>query len=122
MGACRQIIAIDPKDGVAKPDRIDAWVEGAEAGDRLIYASRPFLPVASAGAARLRELAKRGLVFLTAPRSTIDASHFDYTATRSSKQLASAKPARPVLELRSVDAEAAIVDALLPWLERFAQA
>lgn len=122
MGACRQIVAIDPKDGVAKPERIDAWVEQATAGDRLIYASRPFLPARSPGAARLRELATRGLVFLTAPRSTIDDNHFDYTATRSSKQCAWAKPARPVLELRLVDTEAAVVDALLPVLERFAQA
>ena len=122
MGACRQIIAIDPKDGVAKPERIDAWVERAGAGDRLIYASRPFLPVASPGAARLRALSTSGLIYLTSPRSTLDPTIFDYTAERSSKPLAWAKPSQPVLELRVVDAEAAIVDALLPVLERFAQA
>jgi hypothetical protein len=109
---------------VASPARIDAWMEVAKTGDVFLYATRLCLPVNSAGAKHMRALASRGLVVLTRPRSTLDPSVFHYRAHRTDVPTALTRPARPVLVAPSaklVDDEAAIVDALFPVLERFAQ-
>lgn len=109
---------------VASPTRIDAWMEVAKKGDVFLYATRSCLPVNSAGAKHMRALADRGLVVLTQPRSTLDPTVFNYRAHRTDESTALTRPARPVLVAPSaklVDDEAAIVDALLPVLERFAQ-
>ena len=119
-------LPIDEAPGVvASPARIDAWLEIAKPGDRFVYATRLCLPINSAGRKRMLVLENRGLVCLTRPRSTLDATVFKYTATRTSKPTALTRPDRPVLTSDSaplVDDEVAIVDALLPVLERFAQA
>lgn len=109
---------------VAGVDRINAWLAVAKPGDRFIYATRMMLPSASAGAARMRELAKRGLVTLVRPRSTLDPTIFNYTAYRTSVPTALMRPARPRLAVAAepiADGEAAVIDALLPVLERFAR-
>lgn len=109
---------------VASPERIDAWMEIAKHGDVFTYATRLCLPVNSAGAKRMRQLEQLGIVLLTRPRSTLDPTVFNYRATRTAKPTAMTRPVRPVLVAPSaklVDDEAAIVDALLPVLERFAQ-
>jgi len=105
---------------VASVERINAWIEVAKPGDRFTYASRATLPIASAGAKRMRELAARDLVCLTRPRSTIDQTIFNYQATRTSVPTALTKPVRPTLTPRLIDAEVALVDALLPVLARLA--
>jgi hypothetical protein len=124
MATLPLIHAYDEAPGiVAAPDRIDAWMAIAKPGDRFVYASRLCLPVASRGAKRMRDLAARGLVDLCRPRSKIDPTIFNYTAQRTSKPTALVKPDRPRLVVPSaalVDDEAAIVDALLPVLARFA--
>ncbi|SEM62423.1 hypothetical protein SAMN05192583_0872 [Sphingomonas gellani] len=110
---------------VASVARIDAWMELAKAGDRFVYASRLTLPVASAGAKRMRDLAKRELVLLTRPRSTIDPTVFNYTATRSSKPSPLTKPDREKLKVVTLPIdidEVEAVNSLLPVLERFARA
>jgi hypothetical protein len=124
MAAAPLIHVYDEAPGiVASPERIDAWMEVAKPGDRFVYATRLCLPVASRGAARMRELEKRGLVVLTRPRSTLDATVFNYTAHRTATMTAMARPHRPKLVAPAVvlaDGEAALIDALLPVLERFA--
>ncbi len=108
---------------VASPARIDAWMETAKAGDTFLYATRAAIPVGSAGAKRMRDLAARGLVMLTQRRSTLDPTVFNYKATRTSKTCAMTKPERPTLRAvvdPVVPAEAASIDALLPVLSRFA--
>lgn len=108
---------------VASVERIDAWMAVAKAGDRFVYASRMTLPRVCAGAARMRELATRGLVLLVRPRSTIDLTIFNYTAIRTAEPSALTRPVRDKLSLPSAALahdEAAAVDALLPVLERFA--
>ena len=119
------IYAVDEAPGiVASPDRIDAWMEVAKEGDRFLYATRAYLPAGSRGAARMRELAVRGLVEFSRPRSTLDPSVFNYQARRTAKPTAMTKPERPKLALSPVslvDGEAAIVDALLPIVSRFAR-
>lgn len=47
-------------------------MEIAQKGDVFLYATRSCLPVNSAGAKHMRDLAGRGLVILTQPRSTLD--------------------------------------------------
>jgi hypothetical protein len=109
---------------VASPERIDAWIEVAKQGDVFTYATRLCLPVNSAGAKRMRQLEALSLVVLTRPRSTLDPTVFNYRAQRTGKVTPMTRPVRPVLVAPSaklVDDEAAIVDALLPVLERFAQ-
>ncbi|EZP57242.1 hypothetical protein BW41_00085 [Sphingomonas sp. RIT328] len=109
---------------VAGVARIDAWLAVAKPGDRFIYATRLTLPIASAGAARMRDLAKRGLVTLVRPRSTLDPTVFNYTAYRTSTPTAATKLERPRLAAKVetiADSEAAVIDALLPVLERFAR-
>lgn len=109
---------------VAGVERINAWLAVAKPGDRFVYATRLKLPPASAGAARMRELAERRVVMLMRPRSTLDPSIFNYTAWRTSVPCAETKPDRPRLVVKAeplADNEAAIIDALLPVLERFAR-
>lgn len=109
---------------VASPARIDAWMEVAKKGDVFLYATRSCLPMNSAGAKHMRDLASRNLVVLTQPRSTLDPSVFNYRAHRTDTPTALTRPARSVLvapSVKLVDDEAAIVDALFPVLERFAQ-
>lgn len=109
---------------VAGVDRINAWLAVANPGDRFIYASRTsLLPGASAGAARMRDLAARKLVMLVQARSTLDATRTNYIAVRTAMSTALAKPARPRLAVSTApiaENEAASIDALLPVLERFA--
>jgi hypothetical protein len=125
MATLPAVFAVDEAPGVvATPAQIDAWMEVAKEGDRMLYATRACLPVGSRGAARMRDLGKRGLVQLTQARSTLDRTVFNYMATRTGAPSALTKPVRPVLGVPAVaivDNEAAIVDALLPVLTRFAQ-
>ncbi len=110
---------------VASVERINAWMKVAKAGDRFVYATRQFLPIASTGRKRMLALAEAGLVCLTRPRSTIDPNVFHYVATRSSKSTAMTKPDRPRLAARAAPiapGEAGAVDVLLPVIERFASA
>ena len=124
MATMQMLAAHDEAPGVvASPTRIDAWMEVAKHGDVFTYATRLCLPVNSAGAKRMRDLAALGLVVLTRPRSTIDPTVFNYRAQRTGKPTPLTRPVRAVLTAPSaklVDDEAAIVDELLPVLERFA--
>lgn len=109
---------------VAGVDRINAWLAVAKPGDRFIYASRCGLPRASAGAARMRDLGARGLVMLIQARSSLDPTRHNYTAVRTAVPSALTRPARPRLVVASeplAEGEAAVIDALLPVLERFAR-
>lgn len=115
---------IDETPGViAEPDRIDAWMEVARTGDRFVYASRQFLPTGCRAGKHMRQLAERGLVTLSQARSTLNADFFNYVAQRTAKPTALTRPTRTMLALAepalSQD-EAAITDALLPVLSRFA--
>jgi hypothetical protein len=125
MATLQMLADYDEAPGiVASPARIDAWMEIAKKGDVFTYATRLCLPVNSAGAKRMRELAKLGLVMLTRPRSVVDPTVFNYRAVRTEKATPLTRPERAVLVAPSaklVNGEAAIVDALLPVLERFAQ-
>lgn len=125
MATLPAVFAVDEAPGVvATPAQIDAWIEVAKEGDRMLYATRACLPVGSRGAARMRDLGKRGLVQLTQARSMLDRTVFNYMATRTAAPCALTKPDRPVLTVPAaaiVDDEAATVDALLPLLIRFAQ-
>ena len=124
MATMQMLAEHDEAPGVvASPTRIDAWMEVAQKGDVFLYATRSCLPVNSAGAKHMRDLAGRGLVILTQPRSTLDPTVFNYRAQRTSQATAMTRPARSLLVAPStalVDDEAMIVDALLPVLERFA--
>ncbi|MCU6454335.1 hypothetical protein LPN01_09610 [Sphingomonas sp. A2-49] len=109
---------------VAGVDRINAWLAVAKPGDRFIYASRCGLPRTSAGAARMRDLASRKVVLLVQVRSTLDPSRLNYTAVRTAVPCALSRIVRPRLTAAVepiADGEAAVVDALLPVLERFAR-
>jgi hypothetical protein len=106
---------------VASVERVNAWLEVARAGDRFVYATRAFLPVAAPGAARMRALSDRGLVMLVQPRSSDNPTLFCYTAVRTTVPSAAARPVRERLSARVIDAEAALIDALLPVLERAAR-
>ncbi len=125
MATLPAVFAVDEAPGVvATPAQIDAWIEVAKEGDRMLYATRACLPVGSRGAARMRDLGARGLVQLTQARSTLDRTVFNYMATRTGVPCALTKPDRPVLTVSAAsvaDGEAAMVDALLPVLTRFAQ-
>ncbi|MDT9096737.1 hypothetical protein RSW32_25775, partial [Escherichia coli] len=77
------------------------------------------------GAKRTYEPATRELVCLTRPRSKLDPTVFNYTATRTSKASPLTQPERPVLRppIASVrEKEAADIDALLPVVSRCASA
>ncbi len=118
-------VTIDETPGVvASPERINAWMEVAQTGDRFVYATRLALPRVSKGAAHMRTLSQRGLVELTQVRSTIDPDYFHYCARRTSVPTALSRPVRDKLALAAAELqrkEIAIVDALLPVLERFAR-
>ena len=126
MATLPAIHAMDEAPGVvASVERIDAWMRIAKAGDTFLYATRAALPVRSAGAKRMYELATRELVCLTRPRSKLDPTVFNYTATRTSKASPLTKPERPVLRApiaTVLEQEAAVIDALLPVVSRFASA
>lgn len=109
---------------VAGVDRINAWLAVAAPGDRFIYASRSGLPRASAGAARMRDLGARGIVMLIQARSALDPTRHNYIAVRTAVPTALSRPVRPCLVIASdpiANGEAALIDALLPVLERFAR-
>lgn len=124
MATLPAIHALDEAPGVvASPERIDAWMRVAKAGDTFLYATRATLPIGSAGKKRMLDLAERELVCLTRPRSKLDPTLFNYTATRTSKPSALTRPVRDVLRAPAamvIEQEAASVDALLPVLTRFA--
>lgn len=76
-------VVIDEAAGVvAAPERILGWAHMARAGDQMVYASRCWLPVASAGAAEARRLARAGLVHLK--QRPIGDGVRNYIAERSS--------------------------------------
>ena len=109
---------------VASVARIDAWMEVAKAGDVFVYVTGTFLPLRGGGAARMKELSDRGLVTLSQKRVEAGSSMFNYRAQRTSKATAMTRPERVTLvasHVALVDAEADIVDALLPVLDRFAR-
>ncbi|KQN93866.1 hypothetical protein ASE95_02885 [Sphingomonas sp. Leaf231] len=106
---------------VASVERVNAWMEVAEAGDRFVYATRAMLPFRSPGAARMRSLAERKLVLLVRPRSTSNPELFNYTAVRTTVPSVLRKPVRGTLSACLIDAEAATVDALMPILDRAAR-
>lgn len=106
---------------IASVARIDAWMEVAKAGDRFVYATRAMLPLGAQGAVHMRLLAQRGLVLLVRPRCVAEPTLFNYTAVRTSKPTAMERPVRAILAPRVIDAEAELVDALLPVLERAAR-
>ena len=115
-------VVTDEMPGViASVERVNAWMEVARAGDRFVYATRATLPLRSPGALRMRALADRELVMLVRPRSTENPALFHYTAVRTTVPTPLHRPRRDTLAARVVDAEAALVDALLPVLERAAR-
>lgn len=122
--ASSDMIVEEVPNFVAGVDRIDAWMEVAKVGDRFVYASRVTLPRSSAGIARMRDLAARGLVNLCQRRSTVDRTFSNYIAQRTSVPTALTKPQRRLLSVAVepiADGEAAVIDAMLPVLERFAR-
>lgn len=108
---------------VASPDRILGWAEIAQPGDQFVYASRAYLPSGSEGAKAAYDLATRGLVHLK-QRRIAGSIATNYVAERTS---AAWKPKQPKLPrsappaIRSADAEAAAINALLPVLQRAAR-
>lgn len=125
MAVLPAVLTLDEAPGViASVERIDAWMAIARENDRFIYATRAVLPIASTGAKRMRELAERGLVELTRPRSTIDPTVFNYQARRTAKPTPLTRPARARLVAAAVpplEDEVAVINALMPVLERFAR-
>ncbi|WP_242095436.1 hypothetical protein [Sphingomonas sp. CROZ-RG-20F-R02-07] len=111
---------------VASPDQILAWLQAAGYGDRLIYATRTCLPAGSPGAAQVRKLYTHGMVLPSRARHPAHRDEWDYFVQRTSRPLdlvCEPRPERPKLALTTavlVDDEAAIVDALLPVISRFA--
>lgn len=114
--------ALDEAPGViASVERIDAWMGVARPNDVFTYATRAFLPASSTGARRMRELNARGLVRLTQARCAPGVSLFHYRATRTMTATPLAKPDRALLSARVIDAEAALIDKVLPVLDRAAR-
>ena len=110
--------------GVASPQQLLDWAETAKPGERFVYATRPFLPVGSLGAAAARDLGERGLVLLRRKRCETQPDNHVYWVLRSSRRwgVPAATAAKPVLTARSRDAgDYAAGDALLPILTRAAQ-
>ncbi len=107
---------------MATPD-IASWAENAAAGDMLVYATRPWLPVASPAAAFLRRLAEQGVVTLTQKRRHDLAGWFDYRATRTARAFCERPPRRAQTSPKSaaLSAEVAAINALLPVLNRYAR-
>lgn len=108
---------------IATVAQVDAWMEYAKAGDVFVYVTGTCLPIRGGGAKRMRELAERKLVNLSQKRVQPGGSAFNYQAQRTSTATALTKPQRATLIAPSVslvDDEAAVCDALLPVLERFA--
>ncbi len=115
-------VMVDEVPGmVASPERVAAWMEVAKPGDRFVYTTRATLPPRSAGAKAMLRLAERGLVMLVRPRSKTNPDLFNYTAVRTSVPTALERPKRERLVARVIDAEAELVNALLPVLDRFAR-
>lgn len=109
---------------IATVAQVDAWMEHAKAGDVFVYVTGTCLPIRGGGAKRMRELAERKLVNLSQKRVQPGASAFNYQAQRTSTATALTKPERPTLvapSIAAMDGEVAVLDALLPILERFAR-
>jgi len=109
---------------IATVAQVDAWMEHAKAGDVFVYVTGTCLPMRGGGAKRMRELSERGLVDLSQKRLQPGGSMINYRAQRTSKATALTKPERPKLSAPTValvEEEAALSDALLPVLERFAR-
>lgn len=122
MATLPAVHTIDEAPGiVATVAQVDGWIETAAPGAVFVYASRTCMIVKSAGAKRMRELAERGLVQLTQRRDKDVPAIVNYVATRTSEPTAMTKPSRRQLSACVVDAEAALVDSLLPLLERAAR-
>jgi hypothetical protein len=126
MAALPAVHQMDEAPGmIATVAQVDAWMERAKAGDVFVYVTGTCLPIRSSGAARMRELSSMRLVDLSQKRLVPGRPTHNYRAQRTSKPSALTRPERPMLTLPSaalVDGEAAIVDALLPVLTRFAKA
>jgi hypothetical protein len=125
MATVPAIRQVDEAPGmIATVAQVDAWMERAKPGDVFVYVTGTSLPIRAGGAKRMRDLADRGLVYLTQKRLAPGSPVTNYRAMRSEKPCALTRPERPVLAAPSaalVDDEAAIVDALLPVLTRYAQ-
>ena len=117
--------AVDEAPGmIATVAQVDAWLEHAKYGDVFVYVTGTCLPIRSGGAARMRDLAARGLVHLTQKRVAPGAAMTNYRAQRSNKPSALSKPTRSTLSIDKaelVDDEATLVNSLLPLLARAAK-
>lgn len=132
MSAMTDHLPVDEYPGVvATPLRLHAWAAAARPGEVFVYATRSTLPLGSAGATYVRQLAARGLVTLTQKRVSRDrpgvpGAH-NYRATRTSVPWpVAAKQARAVLTPAGepdlvAEVEQLAVDQLLPVLSRAAQ-
>lgn len=116
---------VDEARRCAAPADIDRWLKAARAGDRLHYATQPYLPAGSTGARHLRVLEERGLVMLVQKRSDLLAGEFCYFAIRTSRPIGAAPShyaQRAVLAPRGgAEGDQAAADLVLPLLARAAQ-
>jgi len=112
----------EAKGVIASIDQIETWLAIAKAGDRFLYATRPFLPAGSQGALRMRTLAEQGLVYLVKKRSDLLPAEWCYYAERSTKSAREVRPLRePRHDVRTVPDDISAINVLLPILKKAAR-
>ncbi|VVT20435.1 conserved hypothetical protein [Sphingomonas aurantiaca] len=112
----------EAKGVIASIDQIETWLAIAKAGDRFLYATRPFLPAGSQGALRMRTLAEQGLVYLVKKRSDLLPGEWCYYAERSTKSAREVRPLRePRHDVRTVPDDISAINVLLPILKKAAR-
>ncbi|WP_231420892.1 hypothetical protein [Sphingomonas sp. Leaf205] len=112
----------EAKGIIASIDQIETWLAVAKAGDRFLYATRPFLPAGSQGALRMRTLSEQGLVHLVQKRSDLLSSDWCYYAERSTKPVLDARQLRePRHDVRTVPDDVSAINVLLPILKKAAR-
>ncbi|MES3154362.1 hypothetical protein [Sphingomonas faeni] len=112
----------EAKGVIASIDQIETWLAIAKAGDRFLYATRPFLPAGSQGALRMRTLSEQGLVHLVQKRSDLLRGEWCYYAERSTKSARDIRPLRePRHDVRTVPDDISAINVLLPILKKAAR-